>query len=264
MTTLQRARHALKGFSLTEMAVVLVIVALLIGGLIIPFGMQQDLRAERETQIQLTEIKEALLGFAAASGRLPCPATTTSVGQESTTSTSPTVVCTSAYGYLPAAALGISNINSSGLTLDGWHQPIRYAVISKTINGQGEVFTTAGGIKAATMTNVANTTPLFSICTGSTAITSPGTGSAACTTAGKLTDRAVAVIWSTGKNTETGGTDADESQNPNPATTVTADPAFVYHEPAPDTASGGEFDDQVVWIATNVLFNRMIAAGQLP
>jgi hypothetical protein len=30
------------------------------------------------------------------------------------------------------------------------------------------------------------------------------------------------------------------------------------------TGTGGEFDDIVVWLSPNILFNRMVAAGQLP
>jgi hypothetical protein len=41
--------------------------------------------------------------------------------------------------------------------------------------------------------------------------------------------------------------------------------AFVYRQASENTSPpGGEFDDQVVWIAPGILFNRMVAAGRLP
>jgi hypothetical protein len=76
-----------------------------------------------------------------------------------------------------------------------------------------------------------------------------------------LASNAVAVIWSTGKNTTSGGTSADESENPNPQTGANPDPTpncFVSHILAPD------FDDQVIWLSPNILYNRMISAGRLP
>lgn len=271
MPTLNHPRTLSPGFTLTEMAIVLVIVALLLGGLLIPLGAQQDMRAEKETKARLEEVKDALLGYAAANGKLPCPATTASMGQELPTNggTCTTKTGSGAYGYLPAATLGLPAVNSQGLILDGWNQAIRYAIVSKTINGQTELFTTVNGMKTATLSSIASyisSNALFSVCSTSTGITGAGTTSSACASSAKLTDSAVAVIWSTGKNTDTtGGNGSDESHNPNPsASSVAHDTVFVYHESAPSTATNGEFDDHVTWIATNLLFNRMLTAGQLP
>ena len=59
-------RHVVSeaGFTLVELAVVLVIMAVLIGGMLVPLSAQRDIRNVSETQKQLSEIKEALLGFA--------------------------------------------------------------------------------------------------------------------------------------------------------------------------------------------------------
>jgi hypothetical protein len=53
----------------------------------------------------------------------------------------------------------------------------------------------------------------------------------------------------------------DESTNVTVATTT-----FVSRAPqaAGLPGAGGEFDDIVVWISPNILFNRMVAAGKLP
>ncbi len=54
------------GFTLVEMAIVLVIVGLLLGGLLMPLSAQVEQRRIGETQKALDEIKEALVGFAIA------------------------------------------------------------------------------------------------------------------------------------------------------------------------------------------------------
>ena len=59
-----------RGFTLAEMAVVLVIVALLLAGMMLPISAQQDIRARQETEGTLNDIREALIGFAIANGRL--------------------------------------------------------------------------------------------------------------------------------------------------------------------------------------------------
>ena len=73
------------GFSLIEMAVVMIILAMLLGGLVAPLTAQIDQRNMNETRQSLAEIKEALIGFAVTSGRLPCPAISAANGDEKVT-----------------------------------------------------------------------------------------------------------------------------------------------------------------------------------
>lgn len=68
------AHRQARGFTLTEIAVAVAILALLLGGLLIPLSTQVELARVRETQRQLEAIREALIGYAVANGRLPCPA----------------------------------------------------------------------------------------------------------------------------------------------------------------------------------------------
>ena len=65
-----RQRQA--GFTLIEMAMVLMIVALLLGGLLPTISSQAEQRHENDTRKQLDEIQQALIGFAIINGRLPC------------------------------------------------------------------------------------------------------------------------------------------------------------------------------------------------
>src|SRR3977135_2949721 len=63
-----------KGFSLVELAVSLAIIALLLAGALIPLSAQLDVRNGADTQRSMESIRDAIIGFAQANGRLPCPA----------------------------------------------------------------------------------------------------------------------------------------------------------------------------------------------
>ena len=85
-----------RGFSLLELAIVLLIVGLLLGGLIMPLGSRMDQQRIDTTRQQLEQIREALTGYALANDALPCPATPASGGQAAATATGwPSIRCTS-------------------------------------------------------------------------------------------------------------------------------------------------------------------------
>ena len=242
-----------RGFTLVELAIVMFIVALLLGGMLLPLSAQQDVRSQGETQKQLAEARDALHGFAIAKGRLPCPATAASNGVEDPVGGG---VCTAPHdGFLPAATLGLAPIDAQGFAVDAWSgnpiNRIRYAVTTANTSA----FTTANGMKTVTMTELA---PDLKVCNTGTGMVSPGTVSANCAANTSLASDAVAVVYSLGKNAGTGGTGADENNNPNPQSTIAADPAFVSAQP------GQNFDDQMIWLSKNILFNRMVSASQLP
>lgn len=237
----------LAGFTLIEIAIVLLIVTLLLTGLVPTISSQIEQRQRNETRKQLDEIRDALLGFAVANGRLPCPASATTNGIESQVGG----VCTNPYdGFVPAVTLGITQIDSQGYATDGWSNRIRYAVTKANANAFS--FTTANQMQAIGMGAL---NPDLSVCPTATGIPAfPATFCGAGNTS--LTNNAVAVIYSTGKNAAAAGT--DEAANLN------GDQVFVSHVPSPATAPNGEFDDIVTWISPNILFNRMVTAGKLP
>lgn len=261
------ARRRLRGFSLTEMAIVLVIVALLVGGMLIPLAAQDEIRRIGETQATLKNASEAILGFAAANGRLPCPATATSNGIEAPAGGGTCTLLDASdavpVGFLPGATLGLAPLDSAGRVLDAWGNPLRYAVS----NANSSAFTTANGVQGIGMANIA-TTQLIVCPTAVGGVQNAGTANADCPSGiTAYASNAVAVVYSIGKNAGTGGTSTDERHNPNPnmpSSSLAADRVFISHDPAPATAANGEFDDIVLWLSPNVLFNRMIAAGRLP
>jgi prepilin-type N-terminal cleavage/methylation domain-containing protein len=244
------------GFTLTELAIVLLIVGVLIGGLIMPLSAQMESRNTNDTRRTLSDIHEALLGFASANGRLPCPASAASNGQESFAAggSAANGECADFYGgFLPAVTLGITPTDQSGFAIDAWGQRIRYAVYRGPVIGPVDhPFTKTNGIKEATISSISGNDLLF-VCSTSTDIMPTNCGS----TAVPLTDKAPVVFFSTGKNAGS-GTGSDELKN------MDGNRVFVSHDPTAASDSNGEFDDIVTWLSPNILYNRMIAAGRLP
>ncbi|MDX9994318.1 MAG: type II secretion system protein [Rhodocyclaceae bacterium] len=221
-----------RGFTLTEMAVVLVIVALLIGGMILPMSAQQDIRSTVETQKLLSEVSEALYGFAASHSAsdgkpyLPCPDTDNDGTENRAASPG---ACASQEGRIPWSTLGLGQA-------DAWNNRLRYRVTAVFSN-------------SATGFQLTGSNGTLRICTDNACGTSLATG-------------IPAVILSHGKNgagafnpaggTNSAPTDADELEN------ADTDDDFV------SKVHAAAFDDSVAWISPNILFNRMIAAGRLP
>jgi type II secretory pathway pseudopilin PulG len=261
---LPRSATTLAGFSLIEVAVTLLIIGLILGALIVPLTTQVSQRNVSATTRTLDEIKEALLGYAAASGRLPCPATANSNGFESfAAGGDPTNGnCESFWGFVPAATLGVTPVDNLGFAVDAWgttQNRIRYAVSNDTLNGVSNPFTRAGGMRAATMAWVASA-ELLHVCASGTGVLAGTHCAAAGDATNTLTNNSPVVIWSVGGNASSGGTSADETQNPNPNNATSQDRIFVSHV----RSDAPEFDDIVTWMSVGRLLNRMIVAGQLP
>jgi hypothetical protein len=230
--------------------------------MLLPLAGQQDIRNFGDTQKTLAEARDALLGYAMANDRLPCPASDTSNGVEDPPGGG---TCNHPYdGFLPAATLGLSPVDAQGYRLDGWGGEniyrLRYAVSKANSNA----FTTASGMKNIGMTALVPDLQICSTSIGTPGIPVPTPATADTVTcpsipvATSLATEAVAVIYSVGKNAGTGGTGPDENHNPSPRSTLVADRAFI------NAAQGPAFDDQMLWLSKSTLFNRMVAAGRLP
>ena len=266
-----RVRQIPRGFTLIEIAVAIFIITLLLGSILVPLTTQVESRNYDTTQRILDQAREALLGYAAAYGYFPCPASTTSNGQEAAgtdhsagaASTCPAAVlgANTYIGFLPAARLGFTPTDTNGYAVDAWsltQNRIRYAVSNVTVNGVTQPFTRTNGMRNAGMANVTGAALLY-VCNSGTGVIA-GTN---CGTAVTLTSNAPVVIWSVGPNAPTGGSSVHEAQNPNP-NGGTSDRIFVSRTKAAAGATGGEFDDIVTWIGTPTLFSRLVASGQLP
>lgn len=250
-------RAFVAGFTLTELAVVLAIVGLLLGGLLYTLSAQVEQRNREDTQRTLDEARELVIAFALAHARLPCPATAASGGDEDFASGGAAAggTCSSNYsGYLPAKALGFQPTDSAGYAIDAWGTRIRYAV-SKTSSSR---FTKQHA--AADPWNLSTMPDDLVICAAW------GGNSLNCGSAASVTnaDVVTAVVWSQGKNFPSVGAGGPDERANNKASAPYDKGVFVSHPPAPAGAPGGEFDDQLVWIPVGLLYSRMIAAGILP
>ncbi|OGA50520.1 MAG: hypothetical protein A3G24_22215 [Betaproteobacteria bacterium RIFCSPLOWO2_12_FULL_62_13] len=258
------AQERARGFTLLELAIALFIITLVLGALLVPLTTQIAQRRISDTQKTLDDIKEALLGFAVSTTRLPCPASATSNGVESfCTSATPNPCgaelltyqahgrCFAQYnGFVPGTTLGLAATDAQGYAIDAWGTRIRYAVTASA-SANVSIFTSTNGMRLTTLTALV---PDLYVCASSTGVTAT-----TCGTAQILTTSAPVVIFSLGLNANTGGgTSADEAANLN------GDQVFVSRVRSDPGSTGGEFDDIVTWLSENVLYNRMVAAGQLP
>ncbi len=254
-----------QGFTLIELAVVMIIIGVLLGGFINTLSSRIEQSQRAETREQLEDIKAALSGFATANGFLPCPATALSAGGESRTGSS----CSQLNGFVPAKTLGLNGrYNSDNLLLDSWGNPFRYSVTG----ANSGAFTKLGQIKATGMNSLA---PNLIICNGNSSSATGCSGGAT-----KLTDNAVFVVLSLGKDGShfvgTPAPDSDEGENAGEATvsantagenlayTVGNNRVFVSRSYRSANTTAGLFDDLIIWMSPYVFYSQMIAAGQLP
>ena len=233
------------GFSLVEMAVVLVILGFVITVLILPVTAQREASFLRQTENQLAIAQKALIGFAQVNGRLPCPATPNSQGMEfiQVPAINGGGQCDPSAQLLPAATLGIKPINNQGQAVDGWGNPIHYQVAQSSQGGNAlPDFTTTNDMATVGITLLK---PELRVC---------ATGSSVdCSDTKYLINNAVAVIYSTGAVGAQGPRSSDE--------TINLDQSNVFISRDINTM---DFDDLVTWISPYVLYNAMIQAGQLP
>lgn len=253
--------HAESGFSLLELAIVLLIVGLLLGGLIMPLSARMDQQKVDTTRQQLEQIRQALIGHALARDALPCPATPSSNGLASTTATG----CTRQHGFVPAVTLGLPGAqNEDKLLLDAWGSPIRYSVTNSDANGNGNWdFVRPGEMRTVTLASLA---PNLDICT-----TTTGSSATACASnATTLSSNAPVILLSLGKDWAT-ATSADQLENL--GASVGGGPSGVNYPVASDevfvnrtmgSQAGNEFDDIVTWVSPAALYGQLVSAGRLP
>lgn len=229
-----------QGFTLVEMAVVLVIVGLLLASLIVPISSQIDQRNYFETRKSLEEVKEALMGYGLTRGYLPCPAISATNGLEDRTAG----ICNKRVGFLPWAELGVSRA-------DGWGHLYRYTVTLAYANSPSALSLsplTPRDITIQTRDSAGAIVNLTSAADIPVAVFSQGKNSnSAVDTNGNIIP-------------DSSATNDDEDANSASVGTV-----LISREISENSATlGGEFDDVVVWISPTIYVSRMVSVGRLP
>ena len=269
-------RNKQSGFTLIEIAVVLVIVGVLVSSFIGSITSRIETTRRDNTIRKLEEIKLAIFGYAAAEGRLPCPATALGGGQEQPVGGG---VCGTLYGFVPGRTLGLSGAyNRDNLLIDSWGNPFRYSVTGSDANA---FTTTPGGggsiqeVAAVAVNGLATLSPDIVICDGDS--TAAGSCAGGPNT---LIDTAVFNVLSLGKDGSAFITNlasnSDQGENAseaavvanaageNLAYTVGNNRVFVSKSYSDINSAAGQFDDLIIWASQYALYSTMMEAGQLP
>jgi prepilin-type N-terminal cleavage/methylation domain-containing protein len=119
-----------KGFTLVEVAIVLVIVGLLLAGGMNMMSASTDVARYKQTQNDMQDVKDTLISYYNVNHFLPCPDTD---GDGIENPPVHTGACTSPRGFLPHVTLGL------GGNGDAWGERLKYLVTADGAN----FFTTA-------------------------------------------------------------------------------------------------------------------------
>ena len=272
-----------KGFTLAELAVAFVIIGLLLAGALLPLSTQMELKNTTDTKRIMDQIKEALIGFAQANGRLPCPASGTLKSSDAGAGTeqysSPS--CTSLIGVVPWATLGVPEA-------DAWGRRFTYrvaSVFSDALPPTASTWHTPGQSPNCTAPTPTPTNASYALCSqGEIAVLKRSEADHAATPATMATGLP-AVFLSHGKNGkgayQTTGVRlvagmGDEANNTSgtPLGPQSGINSFLFYsrDQTPEQAGCSdtagtkfcEFDDIVYIISTSTLIAKTVNAGRLP
>lgn len=235
-------RTRAQGFTLIEMAIVLIVIGLVLKQTLVPFGALREQRLRISTESQMSFIMESLVGFAAANQRLPCPADANSQGHEVADCRGSATI-----GFVPVATLGImGTLNAEGVLTDAWGTPYVYAVSASNHADYGDTmradFLTEGDMAAVGMTHLAAD---IVVCRDGLA--------GQCPSSRVLANQVPFLLMSKGRDTsdlghQSGNQDGDR---------VFVSRAYSRSEELP-------FDDLIVWMSENRFFYQLIQADVLP
>ncbi len=231
--------YSTRGFTLLEMSLVLVVMGLVLVGLTRPLLHSREQLLIKREALQVSQAHEALLGFAARYGRLPCPATELSGGEEAATVDG----CQRYTGYLPTVDLGLNGpLDSQGRLLNPWHQPLRYALSAADADTDGVAdFAVAGAMRRAGLSQLNGDLAVFHW---------QGAG---CDDLQLRASHVVAVLHSPGRL-------AYNSR----AEVLNRDAGTDYASGAFSRSQACGYDDRVAWLSDSSLFTVMLRARLLP
>lgn len=234
--------HA-RGFTIMEMAVVLAIVTLVLGSLLVPLTMQTEQRQYAQVEKTFDDVMDALMGYAAINGYLPCPDTDNDGVENRTGGVCTTIVSNFSYGTIPYSDIGLQSAR-----WDPWGNRYRYQIFAAF----------ASSSSPFTFSSIPSTATGIRVC-----------ATASTCTSNYYTRQGIVMLVSHGKNgygatnansntTLTAPTSADELANTN------NDRDFVWRPRTDVGTTAGEFDDALRWLNPWPVYNRMIQAGKLP
>jgi len=249
------------GFSLIELAIVILIMGLVLGGIAMPLSVQRENARIKEGDDHIMLVQEAIEGFALVNGHLPCPATPGSDGLADPSGGG----CSVQHGFVPATTLNLSGSrNDDNLLLDPWGSPLRYTVTSSDVDGDGNWdFVFPGEMRDVTMPLLQ---PDITVCSTATGASNTTCASNAVT----LSAASPMVVYSLGKDWSSFNS---QDQRENVGATLGGGVSGTNYRVARNVvfvsrgrsqASGDEFDDQLQWLSANALFRRLADAGHLP
>jgi prepilin-type N-terminal cleavage/methylation domain-containing protein len=245
-----------KGFTLIEMAVVLVIVGILLGSFIGTLTSRINVTKKSDAVSELEEIKQSMMAYAFVNGFLPCPDCSAVAG-----------TCTAA---LVGDGIADHDAGNNRCVLDEASGNVPWVTLGL---GRGDSW--SNHYRYAVQNEYADSDLAFALDspTGSASIKEPDyVADVTGATPHSLADNVVAIILSHGSNGY-GAINVENIANPAiPAVNLdelenTDNDADYYMRPetsAETTIAGKEFDDIVIWISEYELKAKMVEAGKLP
>ena len=235
------------GFSLIELAIVLFVVGLMLGGLLAPLANKIEFENRVETETSMEEVKEVLLGFAMETGYLPCPDTNADGVEDLVTAATgaPGLTCASEIGDLPAITLGVNGN-------DAWENNYTYRVDEEFADRNDSANT--DGKSTDTCTPTANVS--FALCSSGDITVLDGDGG------NTIANNIPVIVVSHGENFSDAPSVHEEENYDDSGNASDTLGTFVDRDYSQDSTNA--FDDILFWISPHILRNRMVEAGVLP
>jgi type II secretory pathway pseudopilin PulG len=273
--TMRRGAPRITGFSLVEMAVVTLLIGIFLTMGLAAFKASQDAQAVSQTLGKQTAIKEALVAYLRRNGRLPCADVdfTAPDGIENRTGGTtavpdPTTPCATAtsnarFGIVPYVTLGLAR----DAAVDGWGNFFSYQVSNVVSSDTFDPLIGSANYNMPINGYYRDWTVTANLRSGNIGELTVNDRDAAGTVFATATN-VVAVIVSYGPNgygahTISGtvnlsppGANLDELQNTDGDTVY-----FRRTSTTKDAATGGAFDDRVMFLTADDLFGPLFKDG---